>query len=104
MHDLEFDRITFLQCSVAIADNRRIVYEYIGPVFSPDETITLCIVKPLYRSLHSCLLWQVNQCFLLLGRKETSIAAMSTNRAECTKLKLGVKVLVEEKVNRAVHF
>jgi hypothetical protein len=52
LHDLEFDRISFLQCPVSIADDRRIVYEHIGAIFSPDESVSLGIIEPLDCSLH----------------------------------------------------
>jgi hypothetical protein len=52
LHNLKFYRISFLQRPVAIADDRRIMYEYIGPVFPPDESVSFRIIEPLYCSLH----------------------------------------------------
>jgi hypothetical protein len=52
LHDLKFDRISFLQRPVSIADDRRIVYEDVGAIFSPDESVSFGIIKPLHCSLH----------------------------------------------------
>jgi hypothetical protein len=52
LHDLKFYRISFLQRPVAIADDRGVVYEDIGAVFSPYESVSLRIIEPLNSSLH----------------------------------------------------
>jgi len=52
LHDLELHRISFLQCPVSLADDRRIMYEHIGAVVPPDESIPFRIVKPFNCSLH----------------------------------------------------
>ena len=41
LHYFEFDRISFLQRTVTLADDRRIMYEHIGPVVPPDESVSL---------------------------------------------------------------
>jgi hypothetical protein len=53
LYYLELDRITLLQRAVTIPDNRRIVYEYIRPVFAAYESVSFRVIEPLYRSLHS---------------------------------------------------
>src|SRR5215475_5334647 len=50
LHDLELDRISFLQRSVAIPDNRRIVDKHIRSIVPADEPIPLGIIKPLHSS------------------------------------------------------
>ena len=52
MYYFKLDRITFLQRAVSIPDYRRIVYEYIRPVFPAYESVSLRVIEPLYRSLH----------------------------------------------------
>jgi hypothetical protein len=52
LHDIKFDRISFLQRPVSIADDRRIVYEHVGAIFSPDESVSLRIIEPFNCSLH----------------------------------------------------
>ena len=41
LDNFEFDRISFLQRTVTLADDRRIMYEDIGPVVPPDESVSL---------------------------------------------------------------
>jgi len=57
LHDLELDRVSFLQRSVAIPEYRRVMYEHIGPVFPPDESIPLRIIEPFHSSLHFVSPW-----------------------------------------------
>src|SRR6266852_1669819 len=52
LHNLEFDRISFLQCPVTVSDNRGIMYEHIRPILAPDESVSFRIIEPLYCSLH----------------------------------------------------
>src|SRR6516165_8763251 len=52
LHYFEFDRISFLQRTVTLADDRRIMYEHIGPVVPPNEPVPFGIIEPLYSSLH----------------------------------------------------
>src|ERR1700757_2477567 len=47
LRDVEFDVVTLLQALVALGRNCTVMYEYIGPVFPSDETVSLCVVKPL---------------------------------------------------------
>jgi hypothetical protein len=52
LYYFKLDRITFLQRAVSIPDYRRIVYEYIRPVFPAYESVSFRVIEPLYRSLH----------------------------------------------------
>jgi hypothetical protein len=52
LHNLEFDRISFLQRAVTIPDDRRVMYEHIGAIFSPDESISFRVIEPLHCSMH----------------------------------------------------
>ena len=52
LNDLKFDRVTLLQCPVAIPGYRRVVYEYIRPIFPANESVSFRIIEPLYCSLH----------------------------------------------------
>jgi hypothetical protein len=47
LHDLKFYRISFLERPVTIADDRGIMYENIGPIFTPYESVTFRIIEPL---------------------------------------------------------
>jgi len=49
---LKFDWITLLQRPVTIPGDCRIVYEYIGPIFTAYESVSFRIIEPLYCSLH----------------------------------------------------
>ena len=52
LYNFKFDRIPFLQRPVAIPDDRGIVNENIGSVFTANESVSFRIIEPLYRSLH----------------------------------------------------
>ena len=52
LHYFKFDRITLLQRPVAVTGNCRVVYEYIGTVFTAYESVSFRIVKPLHCSSH----------------------------------------------------
>jgi hypothetical protein len=54
LNDVEFDLIAFFEALVAFALNRRVVDEDIGPIVTTKEAVSLCIVKPLNRSLVLC--------------------------------------------------
>src|SRR5581483_524803 len=53
LRNFEFDLIAFLQALIAFGTNCAVVNKYIGPVFPPDESITFCVVKPLYCAFHT---------------------------------------------------
>jgi hypothetical protein len=48
----KFDGITFLQRAVTIADDRGIVDEHIGTVFTANESVSFRIIEPLHCTLH----------------------------------------------------
>ena len=48
LDDVEFDLIALFQRFVTVQLNRGVVNEYIRPVFTPDESVALGIIKPLY--------------------------------------------------------
>ena len=50
-NDVELDLIAFFERFVPIQLNRRVVDEYIRPVFPSDESVALGVVKPLDLSL-----------------------------------------------------
>ena len=52
LHYFKFDRVTLLQRPVTIPGYRRVVYEYIGTVFTAYESVSFRIVKPLHCSSH----------------------------------------------------
>lgn len=41
LYDFEFDGIPFLQGTIAVADNGRVMNEYVRPIIPPDKTIAL---------------------------------------------------------------
>jgi hypothetical protein len=47
LDDVELDVIALFQRFVSIQLNRRVVNEYIRPVFTSDESVALGVVKPL---------------------------------------------------------
>lgn len=55
LHDFEFDGIPFLQRTVTVADNGRVMNKNIGAVITSDKAITLGVVKPLHFPLHISL-------------------------------------------------
>jgi len=58
LYALELDRFAFIQCAIAIFLNNRIMYEYIFTRAALNEAVSLCAIKPLYRSFffHDLLL------------------------------------------------
>jgi hypothetical protein len=52
LHNLKFDRITFIQGSISFSHNRCVMNKDIWTVTAPDETIALRIVEPLHLTLH----------------------------------------------------
>ena len=47
LNDVEFHVIALFQSFVSVQLNCRIVNEYVRPVFTPDESVALGVVKPL---------------------------------------------------------
>jgi hypothetical protein len=72
LHDLKFYRISFLERPVSIADDRRVMYEYIGPIFPPYESVTFGIIKPLNCSLHFVSPLAGDKHFYSWGGSETN--------------------------------
>jgi hypothetical protein len=72
LHDLEFYRISFLERPVTIADDRGVMYENIGPVFPPYESVTFRIIEPLNCSLHFVSPLAGDQHFYSWGGSETN--------------------------------
>src|SRR5262249_20082498 len=52
LHDLEFDRISFLQSTVAVANDCGVVDKDIGAVIAPDKSVSFGIIEPFDRSSH----------------------------------------------------
>src|SRR5262245_49257901 len=52
LNDLKLDRISFLQGSVPVARDGRIVHEHIRPIVATYESVALGIIEPLYVSFH----------------------------------------------------
>ncbi len=48
LHNLEFDHISFLQSAVAVSNDGRVVDEDIGPIVTPDKTVTFRVIEPFY--------------------------------------------------------
>jgi hypothetical protein len=72
LHDLKFYRISFLERPISIADDRGVMYENIGPIFTPYESVTLRIIKPLNGSLHFVSPLAGDQHFYSWGGSETN--------------------------------
>ena len=47
LNDVEFDVIALFQGFVPIQLNRRVVDEYVGPVFTSDESVAFGVIEPL---------------------------------------------------------
>jgi hypothetical protein len=47
LHYLKFDCISFLKSAITVSDDRGIMNEDIGPIFTPDETVSFRVVEPL---------------------------------------------------------
>ena len=52
LNDLKFDGISFLQRSIPVSSDCRIMDENVWAVIAPDEAVPFRIVKPLHGSLH----------------------------------------------------
>jgi hypothetical protein len=72
LHDLKLYRISFLERPVAIADDRGIMYEDIGPIITPYESVTFGIIEPLNCSLHFVSPLAGDQHFYSWGGSETN--------------------------------
>src|SRR5271167_245578 len=51
LHHVELDSLTLVEALVALALDRREVYEYIFPGLALDKSKALCCIKPLYGTL-----------------------------------------------------
>src|SRR5206468_12426054 len=51
LHDVELDRLSLGQRSIAIADDRREVHEDVISIGPSDEPVPLLVAEPLHRSL-----------------------------------------------------
>jgi hypothetical protein len=47
LDDIEFNVIALFQSFVSVQLNCRVMNEYVWPVFTPDESVALGVVKPL---------------------------------------------------------
>lgn len=54
LDDVELDFITFFEALVALALDGAVVDEDVCPAVAAEESVALCIVEPLYRSLILC--------------------------------------------------
>src|SRR5215472_13914580 len=68
LYDFEFDRIPFLQGTVTVADNRRVMNKDIGAFITPDKAIPLRVVEPLHCALHVSL---PHRTAIIRGRKRS---------------------------------
>lgn len=62
LHDLEFNRITFLKTLISVAGDRAVMHEYVGPIVASDKSVSFRIVKPLhstFQTVHVLLLGEV---------------------------------------------
>lgn len=48
LDDVELDLIAFFECFVAVQLNRRVVHEYVGAVFTSDESVALGVIEPFH--------------------------------------------------------
>ena len=59
LNNVELDLVAFFERFVSIQLDRRVVDEYIRPVFAPDESVALGVIEPLDLSFvlshRSCL-------------------------------------------------
>ena len=53
LHDLELDGIAFLKAFIAFGRNCTVVNKYIGPIITPDKSVTLRVIEPLDGSFQS---------------------------------------------------
>ena len=53
LHDLELDGIAFLQAFIAFGRNCTVVNKHIGPIITPDKSVTLRVIEPLDGSFQS---------------------------------------------------
>ena len=51
LHDVELDRLPFLQAAEALALNRREMNKYILAILPADKAVAFGVVEPLYCSL-----------------------------------------------------
>ena len=52
LYDFEFDGISLVESTIAVADDGRVMNENVRPIIPPDKTIALGVVGPLHFSLH----------------------------------------------------
>src|SRR6266852_1812976 len=52
LHNLEFDRLSFLQGAVTIPDDGRVMNKNIRAVLPANETVAFRVIEPFYSSLH----------------------------------------------------
>jgi len=65
LHDIELDFVTLLQAFVTVNLNGAVMNEDIRSVISSDETVSLCVVKPLDLALmlsHELLTFLTADC------------------------------------------
>ena len=53
LDDFKLNLIALLQALIAFAGDGAVMDEHVRPIVAPQETISLCVVKPLYRALYS---------------------------------------------------
>jgi hypothetical protein len=56
LDNLKFDRVSFLQSSIAVSHDCGIMNENVRAVLAPYEAITFRIIEPFYRSTHLVIL------------------------------------------------
>ena len=54
LDDVEFDLVALFEALVALALNGAVVYEDVRPALAAEESVTLCVVEPLYGALILC--------------------------------------------------
>ena len=61
LHDLEFDRISFLQSAITLSHNGRIVNENIRAIVTADEAVPLGVIEPFHGAAQAEP--SLNKCF-----------------------------------------
>src|SRR5437879_8304520 len=69
LHNLELDRVSFLQSAITFSDDGRIMNEYIRAVIASDKAVPLRVIEPFHGATQA---WaSLNKCFSFRLRPST---------------------------------
>src|SRR5450631_2965356 len=51
--DLELDYVAFLQALIALAGDRAVMHEHVGPILATDESVSLGVIEPFHSTFQT---------------------------------------------------